>query len=391
MHSLAVAHPGCHVHPEVFDVMTHNDDDQVDHKYFDSKHDLPMQPAVPLRQASKRRNLARRHNCPEVITKSAANNCICADHCVTIAGRRKRKNQRRMKKCSSGHTKDLHQFNCARTQAVNEHSVVGHGRKSCKTEADEYVTEVAGFADVSNLSTHKAYPYLDHSYFSWRYGCMICDKKFMCMRKLRRHMLVHTSERCFVCEVCGKSFKSKGNMRQHLQTHNSKRSVFYCHICRKSLLSSSGFRNHAVVHTRKRSFSCNVCDKKFCHKGNLKTHMLTHTGERPFECELCSKAFTRLYCLQNHMRVHSGERLFCCKVCNKKFKNCSHLLDHMRSHTGERPFSCELCGKTFSRLSHVTTHMRLHTGEQPFECGDCKERFSHLARLKMHMRIHTGQ
>jgi len=166
------------VHPEVADGTTETEDDDPDHSYFNSKLDLPPQPATPPPLPSRRpaphftRNLMSRRGRRKTATAPAVNYYSRDDRYVTIVDRRERRNQLRMEKELEDRVKQLRRLTCARSRSIDEHRTMGRGgihtsRQNSLSEAADDGTEVTGVADVSTSSPARdPYPYLDHSYFS---------------------------------------------------------------------------------------------------------------------------------------------------------------------------------------------------------------------------------
>jgi len=167
------------VHPEVADGTTETEDDDPDHSYFNSKLDLPPQPATPPPLPPRRsypqqftHNFVARRGRRKAMTTPAVNIYSRADRYVTIADRRERRSQLRMEKELEDRVKRLRRLTCARSRSIDEHRAMGRGRiltqrESLLSDAADDGTEVSGVADVCTSSpSFESYPYLDHCYFS---------------------------------------------------------------------------------------------------------------------------------------------------------------------------------------------------------------------------------
>lgn len=174
-----------------------------------------------------------------------------------------------------------------------------------------------GFFSQSDLDTHMiAHPHDDVPF------CSLCQKNYINLKSLKRHVRTHIIQKKFSCNFCKKTFSESGNLTRHVRKHVGEKKHF-----------------------------CSTCGRRFYEAGRLKEHMRMHSGEKPVQCDICLKSFTTKNALKSHLKSHSDERKYSCEFCKKCFKHSFVLTQHLKIHSGKKPYSCEICGKSFSQVS----------------------------------------
>ncbi|XP_077573838.1 uncharacterized protein LOC144197115 isoform X3 [Stigmatopora nigra] len=74
-----------------------------------------------------------------------------------------------------------------------------------------------------------------------------------------------------------------------------------CLICDKTYVSIGGLRRHMVKHTGSKAFACCVCDKRFGLQEYLTRHMMTHSARR---CPICGERFATRVQMEVHLGTH---------------------------------------------------------------------------------------
>ena len=174
----------------------------------------------------------------------------------------------------------------------------------------------------------------------------------------------------YQCGQCGAKFKQKRTIRQHMKKHAG---VYEhtCEFCGKSFACSDSLRRHTIVHATEKSLACSVadCSRTFKLQSQLKEHMKRVHGEKSHVCSYagCNQAFALARELKCHSNVHQGT--FKCNLdgCSRRFRDRYNLQCHMRTHSGEKTVKCSLCPYSCIQKASLNWHMKTkHSpGETP--------------------------
>ncbi|KAJ8871857.1 hypothetical protein PR048_028197 [Dryococelus australis] len=250
--------------------------------------------------------------------------------------------------------------------------------------------------------------------------CTFCNRKFKYASRLRKHMIIHSSERKFKCNECGASFKVKSTLKSHELTHSLDK-PFMCDVCFSTHCTKSGLAKHIESKhgTGERRFICEICGKMFLLKTVLNKHieyhnakkvlctvcgMLFHTEsylkkhvarvhefsvkkpEQKFECSHCARSFSSKRPLRFHMMtVHLKETPFQCLICDMKFPVKYKLDSHMVCHT-EGKFKC-MCGRSFTTKPSMERHSLTHINYRPYTCDWCGLTFTQKSSVERHIVV----
>jgi len=263
--------------------------------------------------------------------------------------------------------------------------------------------------------------------------CVVCGERFSGLRKLKLHMIEHSSVNSFDCPDCDENMNSVDAFRAHLELH---RTGQQCVLCSKpfsdeSMLTSHMHQEHEEDMAQQSSmvrFSCSHCLQTFAHKTSFQRHVRSHELDmnpgvmcsicgtfvsnqrslnhhmssskcvRPvrLECSHCDKKFLFSASLNYHVQfVHEGIKPFDCPDCEKRFTCRNALVYHSRVHTGvlpPRPHVCTVCGQAFEKQWGLKFHMACHTGVAPsFFCLVCNKAFRLAGKLSQHMKKHSDE
>ena len=262
------------------------------------------------------------------------------------------------------------------------------------------------FTDYKNLTHHLKI------HGEKKFSCDVCGKAFVKKDHLEAHKRSHTNIRPYKCTDCGKAYKYDGQLRIHRRYHTGQR--FYCAVCQKSYVDKADMKRHLLVHKSEKDYvsktsgnnvkpsskrqkphcspeyKCTVCFETFNDKTSLQNHQVKIHDSKIFHCDDCTMWFPTNRAFDKHNQIHLKDRRYKCSICSKSFKTRNCLICHLKIH-GEKKLLCDVCGKAFMKKSQLEAHTRSHTNIRPYKCTECDKAYKYDGQLRIHRRYHTGQ
>jgi uncharacterized Zn-finger protein len=171
---------------------------------------------------------------------------------------------------------------------------------------------------------------LDRDHEITPFSCKYCDKSFLHIHEVKKHIEIHTS----VSEV--EEEKTRGLTRKRRLIINPPSST-----------QSNDIQSVPIQPLKSPKASS------------------SKSGQLPFVCHICQKGYTRKQSLKCHILSHDKSLwLYKCTTegCHKSFYMRSSLTDHLRTHTGKKSKVCfnEGCGKAYAAHQTRNRHSKLH-------------------------------
>jgi len=110
------------------------------------------------------------------------------------------------------------------------------------------------------------------------FRCNICNKTFAKRCYFTQHnKTAHVGHKPFKCAKCGKKYQSQELLDDHMNKHSGEK-PFKCEVpnCPKSFNHKTDLKRHSILHTTEKPHVCQQCGKGFVRKDHLQKHMGSH-------------------------------------------------------------------------------------------------------------------
>ena len=141
----------------------------------------------------------------------------------------------------------------------------------------------------------------------------------------------------------------------------------------------SGYmKKHEMIHTSDKQFKCTKCGNRFSLFSYLKTHQRFNTGEKPFKCTKCRNRFSLLGYLKTHEWTYKGEKPLKCTKCGnrKQILLIRLLLNTLEDPHKQEDFQVHKAWQNIILSRLLKTHEMIHKGAKQFKCTKCVKSFS---------------
>lgn len=232
--------------------------------------------------------------------------------------------------------------------------------------------------------------------------CNLCQKQFMNLRTLNKHLEIHLDANDLFCQYCNKKFNLIEDLEYHENSHY--RAEFVCAECRLSFQTKSSIMEHLTLDHSTDNF-CQICACVFEEIDLLKRHFVNHTVIRAvkrvikwFPCETCPKKYDNKASLQRHnLFLHNSRMPLVCEECGYTTFHEASLNEHIiKEHSEESKIigktndssPCKFCGEVIAQ-KELETHLELHKNDK--FCYLCEKSFKTQWLLNKHInKVHTG-
>ncbi|XP_044727339.1 zinc finger protein OZF-like [Chrysoperla carnea] len=231
------------------------------------------------------------------------------------------------------HNKLNHTCNKCGIVCLNIYKLKNHECKSNSSKLLQCPRCDKSFDDKRELKYHNKEV---HKHVEMKVTCYICGKLVLKASIIKHMKNIHKKRDKITCDKCSKTFISQKTLAAHIKVVHEKEQParnHLCNICGYATTAPSQLRKHLMVHSSEKPHACDRCDKAYRREDDLKGHIArAHLNIRKYQCTLCTLAFFTKINLTHHVRRHTGEKPHKCEVCGKGFIQKVAMKSHMKIH-----------------------------------------------------------
>ncbi|XP_071083440.1 zinc finger protein 354B-like [Haliotis cracherodii] len=191
--------------------------------------------------------------------------------------------------------------------------------------------------------------------------CSECAYRGITQKQLKMHFaIIHDPSReIYNCHVCEYSCKQKRTFIIHQRMHKNEK-PFKCDFCQKSFFAMSTLKRHALIHATDRQHNCPFenCCQVFRYKDLLRSH-ISKVHKKCKGDNLTNDPEQQVSPSKSESN-HKKKTLFACswKGCEKSFRDNYNLKCHYCLHTGEKPLKCPRCEFKCVQQASLNCHVK---------------------------------
>ena len=155
-------------------------------------------------------------------------------------------------------------------------------------------------------------------------------------------------------------------------------------------VNSAKLKPSSLSKHRSKLFECSVCKAGFRTKTSLQSHFnFVHKKTGDHICSACDKSYSTKGEVRKHFATIHEQTKYDCDICSKSFRSKQGLRGHVETaHEGKKQsVECPMCSKFFQTKQVMKRHINsLHAKNRSHGCDLCGLRFAQKSQLVTHMK-----
>ncbi|EDS40385.1 zinc finger protein 124 [Culex quinquefasciatus] len=151
-----------------------------------------------------------------------------------------------------------------------------------------------------------------------KHRCKLCSDAFRTRDGLVAHSksahpgVAFVCQSCnYVCETCGSQFGKSDTLTRHVERVHTSERRYSCTVCEMKFKCPGRLKRHGLTHTGEKPYKCPFCQRGFNQTNDLVKHAKNHV-QGPFGCDRCGESFRLMRELRDHYgpaHIASGEQV----------------------------------------------------------------------------------